>query len=83
MKYFEAQEKLYRIYGSEIAFELFVLEKDLKEKVRDIWETPSSYWNVEDISDYAYYDFLKFLWIEFPSGETIRLADYANENGIL
>ena len=73
----QPKEEKCRIYSSKITFELFVLEKDLKEKVRDIWENPSSYWNVEDISDYAYYDFLLFLWIEFPNKETIGLADYA------
>lgn len=72
-----------RIYGSEISFELFVPEKDLKEKVADIWDNSSNYWDVKNLSDEAYYSFIKFLWIDFPSGETVRLSDYANDNNII
>ena len=72
-----------RIYGSEITFELFVSEKDFKEKVTNIWDNPSNYWDVKNLSDEAYYDFIKFLWIDFPNGETVRLADYANDNNII
>ncbi len=66
-----------RIYGSEISFELFVPEKDLKEKVADIWDNPSKYYDVADKSSEAYYGFTKFLWIDFPNGNTTRLADVA------
>jgi len=72
----DEKEKQCRIYGSEIAFELFVSEKDLKEKAFDIWGNPSKYHTFQ----YVYEGFLKFLWIDFPNGETVRLADYATCN---
>jgi hypothetical protein len=67
----------------EISFELFVSESDLKAKILDIWDNANEYWDVVANSENAYYSFLKFLWIDFPNGENIQLADYANENGIL
>ena len=83
----EEKEKQCRIYGSEISFELFVTEKDLKEKVADIWTRPSKYWDVKDGGESAYYSFLKYLWVDFPDGSDIKLADvqlanYSNENSI-
>lgn len=83
----QPKEPQCRIYGSEISFELFVFEKDLKEKVRDVWIKPSryalNYWEVSDSDESAYYSFLKFLWIDFPNRETVRIADYASENNLM
>lgn len=64
-----------RIYGSEYVFERFVPISEIDEKALDIWKNPTKYATFSD----AYYDFLKFLWIEFPNGKIVRLAEHVQE----
>lgn len=47
---------------------------ELKKVCQDIWNRPEKY------SDYsggetAYYEFLKYLWVEFPDGTNENLCD--------
>ena len=64
-----------RIFGSEISFELFVPIKDIKEICQDIWDNPDKYSDYKKGSEYAYYKFLKFLWVQYPDGSEDRLVD--------
>lgn len=64
-----------RIYGSEYVFERFVAISEIDAKCLDIWKNPRKYATFSD----AYYGFLKFLWIDFPNGTTVRLAEHIEE----
>lgn len=63
------------IVGSEIDFKLEVAEFDVEAKARDIWANPDKYWDVLRDTERAYYGFLKYLWISYPDGREVRLAD--------
>jgi len=64
-----------RIYGSVIDFEKFVAPEDVKAVCQDIWDHPDKYSKYSYGSEDAYYEFLKFLWVEFPDGRYERLTD--------
>lgn len=63
------------IRGSEIEFEKFVAPEDVEKVCQDIWDHPDKYSDYQAESDSAYYDFLKYLWVEFPDGTEKRLGD--------
>ena len=73
-EYFRAFNKC-RIYGSEIDFEKFVSPEDVKAVCQDIWDHPDKYSDFQSASEAAYYEFIKFLWVEFPDGRDERLDD--------
>lgn len=64
------------IKGSEIDFKVLVEINNLPYRAKHIWDNPSQYSDWDDGSENAYYKFLKFLWIVFPNGEEIQLAQY-------
>lgn len=64
------------IIGSEVQFEQKCIVSDLQEIAQDIWDRPEKY--CDEFSD-AWNDFLKFLWIRYPSGKEVQLARYVNE----
>ena len=66
--------KFFDIFSSESDFKLSVPEDTYKMTVKHIWTRPGFYANVKDQSSKAYYDFLKYLWIRFPTGHEERLA---------
>jgi len=68
-------QRVCKIIGSEIDFMLEVAECEIGAKAKDIWANPGDYWDVCNGTEGAYYKFLKFLWIEYPDGREVRLAD--------
>ena len=73
-EYFKAFGKCW-IHGVEIEFEQFVAPEDIERVCQDIWDYPEKYSEYQAGSESAYYEFLKFLWVEFPDGSEKRLAD--------
>lgn len=63
------------IFGSEITFNMTVLESEIYKKSQDIWDHASKYSDYKDGSEEAWYSFIKFLWIRFPDGREERLCD--------
>ena len=72
--YFKAFGKCW-IHGVEIEFEKFVAPEDIEKICQNIWDHPEKYSEYQEGSESAYYNFLKFLWVEFPDGTEKRLAD--------
>lgn len=66
------------IKGSEVPFSVLVDRDNLPYRAQHIWDNPSQYSNYEDGSEDAYYKFLKFLWVIFPDGRQVQLAEYVN-----
>jgi Ribonuclease G/E len=73
------EQKICRIYGSEIPFEKKVPEENIREVCQDIYDHADHYSVYKRNSDAAYYRFLKFLWVEFPDGTEQRLTDIVFE----
>lgn len=75
-----SDSKHYLIYGMEKAedFKKEVEEEDLVSVCWDIWEHPDKYAG-HPLGE-PYYDFLKYLWVRYPDGEEIRLAEIVDEN---
>jgi len=65
------------IFGSEITFEKKVPVDKINEVCADIWNNPKQYCDYDGES--AYYNFLKYLWVEFPDGSEKRLVDVLEE----
>ena len=66
-----------KIVGSEIHFSMEVPEKKIREKCKKIWNNPEGYSDYKNGSDAAYYNFLKYLWVQYPDGKELRLTDIA------
>lgn len=64
------------IKGSEVDFNVLVEINNLPYRVKHIWDNPSQYSDYQDGSEDAYYNFLKYLWIIFPDGKEMQLAQY-------
>lgn len=67
----------YKITGADSAgsFNISFSDERMTLKIaQDIWDNPKKYWDIED-DDNAYYEFLKFLWVEYPDGKEERLTD--------
>lgn len=67
------------IFGSEVSFELKVAESEIRSVTKDIWDHSSKYSDYKDNSEDSYYKFTRCLWIRFPDGREVRLADFVNE----
>jgi hypothetical protein len=48
---------------------------DVKETCQDIWDNPEKYSDYQAGTESAYYDFLKYLYVEFPDGEAKELTN--------
>lgn len=71
-------EETAKIFTCEIngtGFPITVPMSELAEKAQEIWDHPNRFCNVEPGTSEAYYDFLKFLWVEYPDGSERRLVD--------
>ena len=66
------------IFGSEINFDKHVPESEIVKVCQDIWDNPSKYSDYKNDSAEVYYYFLKYLWVKYPDGKEIRLAEIAN-----
>lgn len=69
--------KMFEIFSSESDFKLLVPENIYKMTVKHIWTRPGFSSNVKDQSSESYYNFLKYVWVKFPTGKKVRLADVA------
>ena len=58
-----------RLYGAEIASDLneIIAEDKLKERALKIYD--------EHTDEDAYYNYLKFLWVEYPNGNSLQLME--------
>jgi len=72
-------EKTCLIYGVEKAadFKCAVHEKDVVAKCHHIWTNPESYSKYRHGSEEAYYNFAKYLWVQYPDGRNERLVGVA------
>lgn len=68
-----------KIYGTEIEFKKKVSIKKIQEVTKRIHEKPSKYSDFKNNSEASYHQFLKFLWIKFPTGEDMRLTEFYNQ----
>ena len=64
-----------RIFGSDIGFEKVVPVEEVEAVCQDIWDNVDKYSDYQKTGEFAYYKFLKFLWVEYPNGTTKRLTD--------
>jgi hypothetical protein len=72
----------YKIVGSDKAksFSIGFSDEDtMLQTAQDIWNNPHDYYKFHKDDD-EYYEFLKFLWIEYPNGNEERLTDCINTN---
>jgi len=67
------------IRGSEVNFNVLVEFNNLRYRAQHIWDNPSQYSDYPDGSDDAYYNFLKYLWVVFPDGKQVQLAEYIDK----
>lgn len=78
------REKLFgrycRIIGAEdVAFQKYVPAGLIEQTCAEIWNHPNRYSPYAPGSEDAYYNFLKFLWVQYPDGSTKRLAQIATQ----
>lgn len=64
-----------KITGSEINFLMEWSEETILDIAQKIWDNPENYSPYPKGSSESYYDFIRFLWVELPSGKEKRLAD--------
>ncbi|MGW8300444.1 MAG: hypothetical protein ACWGNO_00165 [Desulfobacterales bacterium] len=71
------------IKGTYVDFNLSIEINNLPYRAQHIWDNPSQYSDYPDGSEDAYYNFLKYLWIIFPDGKEVQLAEYIEKIEIM
>jgi len=68
-----------RIFGVDGAdgFERICPEEEAVMLCKEIWEHPDRFSKYPPLSDDAFYKFTKLLWVQYPGGLEVRLADIA------
>lgn len=71
----ETEAKCCKIVGSEewAGFYYICSPKRIKAVCKRIWDNPEKYAKRKLGDDY--YDFLKFLWVKYPDGKEVLLAE--------
>jgi len=59
---------------------IITTEKEVVQICIDIWDHPSRYSKYEDKSEEAFYEFVKFLWVNYQDGTSKRLMKVAHEH---
>lgn len=70
-----------RIFHAESDFEIFCDEMELPKACKKLWDDPPGY---TPESTHAWYDFLKYIWIEYPDDRPDeRLTKYLDSKGLI